>query len=138
MFKGGDYVLYGKEVYRSVEVTDDVQTSTLSIADQVRLIAASVSNDDVAELDRNEKVSTDRLKKIAAFRNFLDKAIQSMQDMGESSVTMKLSHEFKPYFNEVLLDPNSYGKYYDVWIEKKNLPMSVKHYIVVRLKKKGV
>lgn len=130
-------MLYGKEVYRSVEVTDNVQTSTLSITDQLRLIAASVSNDDVAELDRNEKLSTDRLKKIAAFRNFLDKAIQSMQDIGENSVTMQVSHEFKPYFNEVLLNPNSYSKYYNIWIEKKDLPMSVKHFIIVRLEKKG-
>ena len=130
-------MLYGKEVYRSIELTDDVQTSTLGIADQIRLIVASTSNDDVAELDRNEKVSTDRLKKIAAFRNFLDNAIQQMQDMGENSVTLKVSHEFKPYFDEVLHDPSSYGRYYDCWIEKKDLPMSVKHFVIVRLKKKG-
>lgn len=135
---GGELpLLHGKEVYRSVEVTDNVQTSTLSLADQVRLIAASMSNDDVAELERNEKVATDRLKKIAAFKSFLDGALQAMNDMGENSVTMQVSHEFKPYFNEVLLDPHSYAKYYDILIEKKDLPMNVKHYIIVKLKKKG-
>lgn len=129
-------MLWGKEVYRSIELTDDVQTSTLSIADQLRLIAASVSNDDATELDRDEKVITDRLKKIAAFRNFLDIALQQMLDLGENRVTMKISHEFKPYFEEVLHDPNSYGKYYDCWIEPKNLPMNVKHYIIVSMCKK--
>ena len=96
-----------------------------------------MSNDDVAELERNEKVATDRLKKIAAFKSFLDGALQTMNDMGENSVTMQVSHEFKPYFNEVLLDPHSYAKYYDILIEKKDLPMNVKHYIIVKLKKKG-
>ena len=130
-------MLYGKEVYRSIELTDDVQTTNLSIPDQLRLIVANKSNDDVAELDMNEKVSTDRLKKIAAFRNFLDNALQQMQDLGEDSVTLKVSHEFKPYFKDVLFDPETYGRYYDCWIEKKDLPMSVKHFIIVKLKKKG-
>lgn len=106
------------------------------MSDQLRLIAASVSNDDSAELDSEEKVITDRLKKVAAFRNFLDTAVQRMQDLGMNSVTMSVSCEFKPYFDEVLHDPKTYGKYYDCWIEQKNLPMSVKHYIIVKLWKK--
>lgn len=130
-------MLHGKEVYRSIELTDDIQTSTLTIADQLRLIAASLYNDDSAELDREEKVITDRLKKIAAFRNFLDTALQQMQDLGKDSVTMRISHEFKPYFDEVLYDPETYGKYYDCWIEHKKLPMNIKHFILVRLKKKA-
>lgn len=129
-------MLRGREVYRSVEVTDDVQTSTLSVSDQLRLIAASLSNDDAAELEKDERVITDRLKKVAAFRNFLDTALQQMQDLGKDSVTMKISHEFKPYFDEVLHDEKSYGKYYDCWVEQKDLPVYVKHYIIVRLRKK--
>lgn len=131
-------MLRGKEVYRSIELTDDVQTSALSVTDQLRLIAASMSNDDIAELEKDERVITDRLKKIAAFRNFLDIALQQMQDLGQNSVTLKVSHEFKPYFDEVLHAPKSYGKYYDCWIEQKDLPMYVKHYILVRLSKKCV
>lgn len=129
-------MLHGKEVYRSIQLTDDVQTSNLSIADQLRLIVSNKSNDDVAELDMNEKINTDRLKKIAAFRNFLDNALQQMQDLGKSSVTLKVSHEFKPYFEEVLFDQDTYGRYYDCFIEKKDLPMTVKHFIIVKLKKK--
>lgn len=130
-------MLYGKEVYRSIQLTDDIQTSTLGIVDQLRLIAASVSNDDVAELSQREQVITDKLKTIAAFRNFLDHALQQMHDLGKNSVTLKVSHVFKPYFQEVLYDEHTYGRYYDCWIEPKDLPMNVKHYIEVKIWKKG-
>jgi hypothetical protein len=130
-------MLNGKEVYRSIEVTDDVQTSSLGIIDQLRLIAANISNDDAAELERNEKVSTDKLRKIASLRNFIDTALQRMQDLGENSVTMKLSSVYKPYFDEVFNNRDSYGKYYNFWIEKKNLSPNINHYVIVKISRKA-
>lgn len=127
-------MLHGQEVFRSIEVTDDVQTSQLSILDQLRLIFAKLSNDDAAELDTIEKVSADKLKKIASLSDFLDKAISRMQELGESSVTVKLSSIYLPYIDEVLDKKNGYGRYYDIEIYRKKLPITVHHYFIVRLK----
>ena len=55
----------GKEVYRTIQVTDNVKTASLSFFDQIQLIFSFISsNDDSNELYANEKVSSDRLSKI--------------------------------------------------------------------------
>lgn len=130
-------MLHGEEVYKSIELTDDVQTARLSILDQIRLMLANFSNDDVAELDKVEKVSKDKLKKIAALTQFIDKAVARMHEMGEESVTIKLSSEFLPYVDEVLSDKDGYGRYYDFKVVKKDIPINVKHTFIVRIFKKN-
>lgn len=129
-------MLHGKEVYRSVELTDDVQTSALSVSDQLRLITANMSNDEAAELDKNEKVSVSRLNKIAALKNFLDQALERMQDLGESSVTMKMISEWKPYIESVFDGKRGYGRYYKYKILSRDVPSSVKHYFLIKVWKK--
>lgn len=104
-------MLGGKEVCRAIEVTDNVKMSDLSIADQIRLILASLSNSGDAEISNADRLSVDRLKKIAALRNFIDKAIQRMNELGKSKVTAKLSHEFLPYIGDV---EKAYGRFYNL------------------------
>lgn len=129
----------GQEVYRSVQLTDDIQTSSLGVMDQIRLIVANMSNDDAAELDKNEKLSVDKLSKIASLSDFLEKAIKKMREQEKNSVTVKLASEYKPFFNEVFNDKGGYGRYYDFVVLENNIPLHVKHFIVVRIsKKKGI
>jgi hypothetical protein len=126
-------MIKGEEVFRSVEVTDDVQTAKLSIIDQIRLIISNISNDDVAELDAQEKISADKLRKVAALSQFLDKTIERMQELGEDYATVKMSSVFLPYIDEVVNDKDGYGRYYDFDIKKKDIPMNVKHTFIVQI-----
>lgn len=126
----------GKEVYRSIKVTDNTKTASLSLMDQIRLIFAKMSNDSSAELDVNERVSVERLKKLAGLTDFLQKAIKNMQRHGENSVTVQLSSEFLPYLDDVIGDKKGLGQFYDFNVEKRDLPISVKHFVIVRISKK--
>jgi len=126
----------GKEIYRSIKVTDNTKTASLSLMDQVRLIFAKMSNDSSAELDVNERVSVERLKKLAGLTDFLQKAIKNMHRHGESSVTVQLSSEFLPYLDDVIGDKRGLGQFYDFNVESRDLPISVKHFVIVRISKK--
>ncbi len=129
-------MLYGKEVYRSIEVTDDVQTCKLGVIDQLRLIVANLSNDDAAELDMIEKVSYDKLRKVAALSSFIEKAAARMDELGKSSVTIKMSSEFLPYIKETLSDTAGYGRYYDFKVIKKDRPVGIKYFFILKIMKK--
>lgn len=104
-------MLGGKEVCRSIEVTDNVKMSDLSLSDQVRLILAAFSNNEDADLENAERLSRDRLRKIAALKSFVDKSIARMNELGKNKVTAKLSYEFLPYINDIR---RMYGKFYDI------------------------
>lgn len=106
-------MLGGKEVCKSIEVTDNIKMSDLSLSDQVRLILAALSNNDDADLENAERLSRDRLKKVAALKSFVDKSIERMNELGKSKVTAKLSYEFLPYIKDV---QKKYGKFYEIHI----------------------
>lgn len=129
-------MLKGKEVYRSLEITDDIQTSKLGIIDQLRLLFANFSNDDSAELDTAEKMSTDKLRKVAALTNFIERALRRMDELQEASVTMKISSEFLPYIDEVMSNDTGYGRFYDYSVVKRDIPMYVKHCFILRISKR--
>lgn len=104
-------MLGGKEVCKAIEVTDNVKMSDLSLSDQMRLILAALSNNDDADLENAERLSRDRLKKVAALKSFVDKSIERMGELGKSKVTAKLSYEFLPYISDV---QKKYGKFYEI------------------------
>lgn len=104
-------MLGGKEVCKSIEVTDNIKMSDLSLSDQMRLILAALSNNDDADLENAERLSRDRLKKVAALKSFVDKSIERMNELGKSKVTAKLSYEFLPYIKDV---QKKYGKFYEI------------------------
>ena len=104
-------MLGGREVCKSIEVTDNIKMSDLSLSDQVRLILAALSNNDDADLENAERLSRDRLKKVAALKSFIDKSIERMNGLGKSKVTAKLSYEFPPYIKDV---QKKYGKFYEI------------------------
>ena len=97
---------------------------------------AKLSNDDVAELDINEKLTINRIQKIAALDTFINKALRRMQDMGKNSVVISLSSEFLPYIDEVIDPIYGQGRFYEFEIIKRNIPINVKHSFIVKIKKK--
>lgn len=129
-------MLNGKEVYRSLEVTEDIQTAKLGILDQIRLITANLSNNDIAELDAMEKLSVDRLRKISSLSIFIEKTTDKMKKLGEKSATVKLSSEYLPYLDEVIDKKSGFGRYYEFNVMKKDIPLSVRHTFIMKISKK--
>lgn len=129
-------MLGGKEVYRSVKLTDNINPVSLSVVDQIRLMFAKLSNDDVAELDINEKITVNKMQKVAALDTFFDKAIKRMRAVGKDSVTISLSSEFLPYIDEVIDPIYGKGRFYEFEVIKRNIPINVKHTFIVKIRKK--
>jgi len=126
-----------EEVYRSIQVDDNVELTSLSIIDQIRLIFAKLSNDDVNELSSREKVSVDALQKIAALRGFLDKVIYRLQNSDANSVTIELASEFLPFLDNVINEETGLGRYYNFKVQKRDLRSTVSFKFIVVISKKG-
>lgn len=128
----------GQVIYRSVKMDDNTNRTALSVMDQIKLVLASFSNDTESELDVAEKLSADKLKKISALTMLFEKAISRARELGKDSVTLKVASEFIPYLDEVIDEDKGFGRYYDVQVLRKNLPLTIKHDIVVTIRtKKG-
>ena len=126
----------GKEVYRCIKLTDNIKPSSLGVMDQIRLMFSKISNDDVAELDTQEKLSVSRLKKLAALSRFIDTATKRLNDLHESCVTVQLASEFLPFIDEVIDPVRGKGRFYDFEVIKPDIPIEVKHQFIVRIRKK--
>ena len=125
-----------QEVYRSIEISDSVKTSSLSVLDQIRLIFASFANDDVLELDKEEKMTVIKLRKIAALRSLFETAVTKMETMGKDSVMLKVSSSFLPYIEYVTNASTGYGQFFNINIYKKELPPTVPHFFHVQINKR--
>lgn len=127
----------GQEViYSSIEVDDNVKTASLGVLDQIKLIVKFFSNHDDAELDTENRLSQDKLNKLAALRNFFEKAIAKMQSLGEQSVTIKFSNEFLPFIDEVVDKEHGYGRFYDIHVNKGSLNSVSSRYFIVKISTK--
>ena len=127
----------GKEVYRSIKVTDNTKTSSLGLMDQIRLLCSSLSHDDVKELDAYEKLSVDKLRKLAALKDFFEKAISRLEKSKEDSVTLSISSEFLNCIDEVVSEDKGYGKYYNIQVFKRDPHYTAPHKFIVRISLKG-
>lgn len=126
----------GKEVCRHIKITDNLKTSTLSVADQIRLLFSKVSNSDVAELDAMEKVSAERLKQIARLSRFIDKVTSRLSDSDVDSATVALSSEFIPYFDEVFDPVHGKGRFYKFTVHERDIHLDIQYKVVVHIQKK--
>lgn len=130
-------MLGGKEeVYRSIKMSDNIKLAALSIPDQIRLIFSKLSNDDVAELDSMERLSADKLRKIAALTRLFETAISKFQEIGERSVTLEVSSEFLPFIDEVIDEEKGLGKFYEFKVYKRNISISIPHKFIVTITKR--
>ena len=126
-----------KAVYRSIKLTDDTNTMSLGVADQLRIMFSRLSNDEVAELYAEEKANEDYLKKCAALSMFIDKAVRRMTELKKSSVTVSITTELLPCLNEVINTDTGKGQHYDFEIFKNDTPVEYTKSIIVRIRPKG-
>lgn len=125
-----------KEVYRSVKLTDNINTAQLKVVDQLRLLLSKVSNNDEAELDARTKLNSEKMRRISALNRLIDNAVERMRKLGESQVTIGISSEFLPYIDEVVDKKHGKGRYYNIDVYKKDLPITVKHLFRIVIRKK--
>lgn len=126
-----------KEIYRSIELDDSVKTSSLGVLDQIKLIIKSFTNNDEAELETESRLSRAKLRKLAALRSFIDRAIEEMQKRGESMVTLKINNEFLPYVDEVIDKQYGYGRFYDIKISTGQKISVVSRFFIMRIRTKN-
>lgn len=129
--------MYDKEfVTKTIKPDDNTTLAKLSVIDMVRLLFSKISNNDVAELDANEKLSKDYLTHVASLSKFIDRATEKLVEGQEKSVTVRLSSEYLPYLDEVINPNNGKGRFFNFEVYKKDLPQGVKHTFIVKISKK--
>jgi hypothetical protein len=126
----------GKVISRTPKVDDNTRTADLSISDQMALIFSHVGNDDEAELDSREKLSTARLKDIASLRSLLQTAADNMKKKKKNSVTLKVHSSFLPYLEEVIDDQRGLGRFYKFDVRGNNLTEKYDYFFVITMKTK--
>lgn len=125
-----------KEVCRSIKLTENINTAALSITDQLRLLFSRATNNDEAELDARTKYNVENARRMSALNNLLTKAVDRMQELGESKVTIGVSSEFLPYIDDVVDAKRGLGRYYDIEVRKKDLPHTIRHKFTVVISKR--
>lgn len=125
-----------KEICRSIKLTESINTAALSITDQIRLLFSRAVNNDEAELDARTKYNVENARRKSALSNLLTKAIDRMQELGESKVTIGVSSEFLPYIDEVTDSKRGLGRYYDIEVWKKDLPQTIRYRFTVVISKR--
>lgn len=123
-------------ITKAIKPDENTTLAKLSLTDMIRLLFSKISNNDVAELDANEKLSASYLKNVASLSKFIDKATERIINGTEKSVTVQLSSEYLPFIDEVIDPINGKGRYFNFEVYKKDLPQSVKHKFIVKISKK--
>ena len=123
-------------ITKAIKPDENTTLAKLSLTDMIRLLFSKISNNDVAELDANEKLSASYLKNVASLSKFIDKATERIINGAEKSVTVQLSSEYLPFIDEVIDPINGKGRYFNFEVYKKDLPQSVKHKFIVKISKK--
>ena len=125
-----------KEVSRSVVVDDNVNLTLLSFPEMVRLVVSTFNKDEAAELETEEKLSKERLKKLGSLNDFIRRATDKMERLHETSVTCNLSSTYLPYIDEVIDKKTGWGRFYDIEYYKTEIPINVKHKFLCVIRKK--
>lgn len=123
-------------ITKAIKPDENTTLAKLSLTDMIRLLFSKISNNDVAELDANEKLSASYLKNVASLNKFIDRATERIINGTEKSVTVQLSSEYLPFIDEVIDPINGKGRYFNFEVYKKDLPQSVKHKFIVKISKK--
>lgn len=129
-----------KELFRSPVIDDNTNLSTLSIIDLLRVIIKALSKNDEAELNAQERINKDKLKKIGSLRKFIENSISEMKEKKKTSVTTNMSSTYLPYIDEVINNKTGLGRFYNFKISRnENIPLTIEHKFILRisLKDKG-
>lgn len=126
----------GEVVNTHVKATENTTLAKLSLLDQIKLLVSKFSNDDVAELDAAEKLSTVSLKMRASLERLFLTACEGFKTGEHTSVTLQVSSKYIPYLDDVINENTGLGRYYDFEVIKRDLPINVDYMFIVKIRKR--
>ena len=127
-----------KEVSRAPRLDDNVNLARLSAIDTIRLVMSKITKNEMEELENAEKLSAEKLKRLGSLNSLIESATYEMNKRKEDSVTLNLSSMYLPYVDECMSDKTGWGRFYDIDIQKRNIPANVKHYFLCVISKKNI
>ena len=125
-----------KEVSRSIVVDDNVNLTLLSFPDMIRLVISTFNHDEAAELETEEKLSKERLRKLGSLDDFFRRATNKMEKLHKTSATLNLSSSYLPYIDEVIDAKKGWGRFYDITYQKRDIPADIKHKFICVIRKR--
>lgn len=126
----------GEVVSTHIKATENTTIAKLSFIDQLKLLLHKFNNDDAAELDAAEKLSTFQLKMQASLTKLLRTAAEGLENGEHESVVLSVSSKYIPYLDEVTSKTRGLGRYYDFEIIKQDLPINVNYMFIVKIRRK--
>lgn len=126
----------GEVVSTHIKATENTTLAKLGFIDQFKLLIHKFSNDDVAELDAAEKLSSVALRMRASLQKLFIEAAKGLESGEHQSVTLQVSSKYLPYMDDVVHPTKGLGRYYDFEVFKKDLPPNVDYMFVIKIKRK--
>ncbi len=126
----------GEVVSSHIKATESTTLAKLSFFDQLKLLIHKFNNDDVAELDAAEKLSSVALSMKASLMNLLKTAAEPIEKGERQSVTLSVSSKYIPYLDDVIDSHKGLGRYYDFDVKLQDLPINVDYQFVIKMKRK--
>lgn len=126
----------GEIVSSHIKATESTTLAKLSFIDQIKLLLHKFNNDDAAELDAAEKLSSVQLRMQASLMKLLKTAAEGLESGEHKTVTLSVSSKYIPYLDEVIHPVRGLGRYYDFDIIKQDLPINVDYMFIIKIKRK--
>lgn len=126
----------GEYVGSRIKPTENTALVKLSVIDQFKLILSKIANNDVAELDANEKLSVNALRMKASLTNLFQTAISKIETGEKNSCMLEVSSEYIPFLDDVIDPEYGLGRFYNFTVYKKDLPITVKFKFLIKIERK--
>lgn len=126
----------GEVVSSRIKATENTTVAKLGFIDQIKLLLHKFGNEDVAELNAAEKLSSTALKMRASLQKLFTEATKGLESGEHTSVTLQVSSKYLPYIDDVIHKTKGLGRYYNFEVHKKDLPLNVDYMFVVKVIRK--
>ena len=126
----------GEVVSSRIKATENTTVAKLGFIDQIKLLLHKFGNEDVAELNAAEKLSSTALKMRASLQKLFTEATKGLESGEHTSVTLQVSSKYLPYIDDVIHKTKGLGRYYNFKVYKKDLPLNVDYMFVVKVIRK--
>lgn len=124
-------------VSNTIKLTENVDTSKLSIIDELRLLFTRFNNEEEIAIENATKLNHDMLLKVSSLTNLFNTAVDKMKELGETCVTLSVSSVYLPVLDRVISDKDGLGVLYSFEvIRRKDIPIN-DYYFTVRIRLKG-
>lgn len=126
----------GEVVSSRIKATENTTVAKLGFIDQIKLLLHKFGNEDVAELNAAEKLSSTALKMRASLQKLFTEATKGLESGEHTSVTLQVSSKYLPYIDDAIHKTKGLGRYYNFEVYKKDLPLNVDYMFVVKVIRK--